>query len=169
MQKIISTHQPIIPSTHQQISKSTHQQISKSTHCRIAIVGCGLIGQKRAKALCGHKLVACADADIKKAEILAKSISGCIAIESWEELIKRKDIDIVVVAVNHVSLPEITFAAVDAKKHVLVEKPAARRAGDLDVIIKKAKENNVLVHVGFNHRYHRAFFKAKELVESGAL
>ncbi len=45
----------------------------------VAIIGCGLIGQKRAKALAGAKLVACADAVPSRAEALAKSVPGCIA------------------------------------------------------------------------------------------
>ena len=135
----------------------------------IGIVGCGMIGQKRAKALgSGGRLVACADIDIARAEHLAKG-SDAKAFLDWHELIELPEVDIVVIATLHNSLAEITLAAINAGKHVLVEKPAARSATELESAIAAAEKQNVKVHVGFNHRYHRALRKAKEIVDSGEL
>lgn len=135
----------------------------------VGIIGCGLIGNKRAKALCGCSLVMCADTDLKRAELLAKTAPSCVATSSWQDVIHRNDVDIIIVATTHVMLSQIILAAVLAGKHVLVEKPAAKRPGELDAVIRAARENNRLVHVGFNHRYHRAFLKAKALVTQGEL
>jgi predicted dehydrogenase len=74
-----------------------------------------------------------------------------------------------VISTSHDSLAEITNAAIRAGKHVLVEKPAARHVSELRAIIPLAEEKNVLVHVGFNHRYHRAFRQARKIVDSGVL
>jgi predicted dehydrogenase len=52
---------------------------------------------------------------------------------------------------------------------VLIEKPAARSAAELAMVREAAAKAGVLVRVGFNHRYHRAFRKAREIVDSGAL
>lgn len=135
----------------------------------IGIVGCGLIGQKRAKALGkGGRLIACADIDINRAESLAK-ISGAKSYGDWRELIAMPEVDIVVIATLHDSLAAITLAAIEAGKHILVEKPAARSASELEPVLAAAKKKNVKVHVGFNHRYHRSLRKAKEIVDSGAL
>lgn len=135
----------------------------------VAIIGCGLIGNKRAKALAGCKLIACSDLQIERAQALAKQINGCKVFKDWRDTISLPEVEIVIVATDHASLPEITLAAVEAKKHVLVEKPAARRSSELDCVKKIASKNNVLVHVGFNHRYHRAFIKARQLVDDGEL
>ena len=135
----------------------------------IGIVGCGLIGQKRAKALgTGGRLVACADIDLGRAENLAKGF-GAKVIGEWRDLVCLPEVDVVVVATLHDSLAAITLAAVEAGKHVLVEKPAARSAKELELVIAAAKKNGVKVHVGFNHRYHRSLRKAKEIFDSGAL
>jgi predicted dehydrogenase len=75
----------------------------------------------------------------------------------------------VVVATLHDSLAEITLAAAQAGKHVLVEKPAARCAAELEPVIAAVTQHGVKVHVGFNHRYHRSLRKAKELVDAGVL
>jgi predicted dehydrogenase len=135
----------------------------------VGIIGCGLIGQKRAAALgSGGYLVACADIKLSQAEQLSKRYAGK-AYANWSELLALPEVDIVVVATLHDSLAEITLAAVAAGKHVLVEKPAARSASELTPIITAVNKQNIKVHVGFNHRYHRALQKAKTIVDSGAL
>jgi predicted dehydrogenase len=134
----------------------------------VGIIGCGLIGQKRAKALgSGGRLVACADIDLKRAQSLAGS--GGKAFADWRELLALREVEMVVIATLHDSLAEITLAAIAAGKHVLVEKPAARNPQELEPVITAALQHGVKVHVGFNHRYHRAMRKAKEIVDSGTL
>ncbi len=135
----------------------------------IAIVGCGLIGQKRATALAGGRLVACGDSDRSRAEQLARRAEGCVASAEWRAVVSRADVEIVVVAAPHYVLAEITAGAIEAGKHVLVEKPAARHVSELRPLVDLAEKKGVLVHVGFNHRYHRAFRKARQIVDSGAL
>jgi predicted dehydrogenase len=135
----------------------------------VAIVGCGLIGRKRAAALEEARLISCADIVLERARSLAATTPGASATMNWQETIQDKDVDVVVVATTNNLLAEITYAAVQAGKHVLVEKPAARRTRELSPIIKLARQNGVIVRVGFNHRYHPAFRKARELYESGVL
>jgi predicted dehydrogenase len=136
---------------------------------RVGIVGCGLIGQKRANALgSGGHLVACADTNPERAENLARA-TGARVLRTWNELVSLQDVDVVVIATQHDSLAEITLEAVESGKHVLVEKPAARSASEILPVMGAATKRGVNVHVGFNHRYHRALRKAKELVDSGTL
>ena len=135
----------------------------------VGIIGCGLIGQKRAKALVGGTLVACADLSLVRAEALACQFPNCDALDDWKRIIDRKDVDVVVIATPHDSLAEITLAAIEAGKHVLVEKPAARNAEELQPILSALKTSQSCVRVGFNHRYHRALRKAREMVASGEL
>lgn len=136
---------------------------------RVAIVGCGLVGAKRAKALGPARLVACADLQLDRAESLARNAPGATATNSWQEVVSREDVDIVIVSTINSALAEITFATVEAGKDVLVEKPAARNTNELGKVIQAARRTGALVRVGFNHRYHPALSKAHELVQSGAL
>jgi predicted dehydrogenase len=135
----------------------------------IAIIGCGFIGHKRAKTLAGCKLVACVDQVREKAEALAKQHPGCVALTDWRDAINRPDVDVIIVATLHASLAEIGLAAAQAGKHILLEKPAGRRASELEPVIAAANKTGSLGRVGFNHRYHRAFRKARELVDQGEL
>ncbi len=135
---------------------------------RVAIVGCGLIGRKRAAALPGGRLVACADLVNSRAVALAGT-TGADAVERWQDAVTRPDVDVVVVASTNDALATITQAAIDAGKHVLVEKPAARNVAEIEPLIASARARNLRVRVGFNHRYHPALQKAHEIVTSGAL
>jgi predicted dehydrogenase len=135
----------------------------------VAIVGCGLIGQKRARALGGARLVACADLDRQRADALARTAAGAVATDDWRAAVGHPDTDIVIVATTNDGLAEISRGAIEAGRHVLVEKPAARSVGELDTVITAAERHSRLVRVGFNHRYHPAMQKAHELLRVGAL
>jgi predicted dehydrogenase len=135
----------------------------------VAIVGCGLIGQKRAASLGLSRLTVCADIDLSRAEQLARRHTGCVATADWRDAVTRPDVSLAIVATRHDSLAEITRCAVEAGKHVLVEKPAGRCASEIRALPALAAHKGVLVHVGFNHRYHRAFRQARLIVDSGAL
>ncbi len=137
---------------------------------KVGIIGCGLVGRKRASALGDSRLVACADLVRERAETLARAVPGQVQVlTEWRALVDRPDIDVVIVATSHDMLAEVTLAAVSAGKHALVEKPGARRARELDPVIEAAKRAQVLVHVGFNHRYHPALRRAKDLSTQGAI
>src|SRR5262245_15899462 len=136
---------------------------------RVAIVGCGLIGHKRARALGFHRLVAVADANPARAERLASQYSGCEVCATWHEAVARQDVDTVIVSTTNDALALVAHAAVQHGKHVLVEKPAARSAEELAPVAEAARQAGVVVKVGFNHRFHPALLKARELVDAGAI
>jgi predicted dehydrogenase len=136
---------------------------------KLALVGCGLIGQKRARALAGARLAVCADQDRARAEQLARGFEGCVATADWREAVRHPGVELVVIATPHNTLAEIARGAIEAGKHVLLEKPAARHVSELRLLPALAAQKKVLVRVGFNHRYHRAFQHGRRLVDSGAL
>jgi predicted dehydrogenase len=139
----------------------------------VGIVGCGLIGNKRAKALGTERVVAVADPNADRARNLASQHPGCEVAADWEALVRRPDVDVVVVATTNNMLAPVTHAAVRARKHVIVEKPAARSAAEIEPVVDAAhrafRDAGVVVKVGFNHRFHPAFQKAREILDTDAL
>jgi len=137
----------------------------------VVIIGAGLIGRKRAAALKNFddcRLIVTADINKNKAESLAKEFGG--AVESdWHKLIKRKDIDIVIVATFNKFLAPICIASLRNGKHVLCEKPLGRNTRESERIIEAGTHSEVILKTGFNHRHHPAIYKAKKLVENGAI
>jgi len=149
-------------------SAATTERLQSRTP-NVAIVGCGLIGQKRARALGSARLLACADVQRDRAEALARTSPGATATDDWRSIVGSAEIDIVIVSTINAALAGVTRAAAEAGKHVLVEKPAALTVAELDDVMAAAEASGVSVRVGFNHRYHPALIKARALFEDGAL
>lgn len=133
------------------------------------MIGCGAIGRKRAAALSGAALTVCCDVVLDRARGLAAAAPGCAATTEWQAAVTRPDVDVVLAAATHDMLAPIAREAAAAGKHVLMEKPGARGADELDAVAQAARQSGSLVRIGFNHRYHRAFRKAREIFDSGAL
>ena len=134
-----------------------------------AIVGCGLIGRKRALNLKSSRLLYTCDLDASRAADLAKLAPGCHSTTRYEDALADPAVDAVIVATLNSALAPIALAAVNAGKHVLVEKPGALNAAQLITIQTAAAAKNVRVRVGYNHRYHPALQKARALIDQGAL
>jgi predicted dehydrogenase len=133
---------------------------------KVGILGCGLIGNKRADALASPDVVAAVfDPNGPRAEALAKK-TGARACASVDEVLGLSDA--VVVATTNDQLALLALRAVDAGKHVVLEKPGARSAAELRPLATRAAERGVVVKVGFNHRFHPAAQRARAILDEGA-
>ena len=136
---------------------------------RVALIGCGLVGQKRLNLLPPGSVTVACDLNLARAEQLAKKSPGCEFTASVEQAVSSPRVDVVMIATVNASLAQIGSLAVQAGKHVLLEKPGAIRLSELEQLETLSRAKKVHVRIGYNHRYHPAFLKAKELFDSGAL
>jgi predicted dehydrogenase len=136
---------------------------------KFGIIGCGLIGYKRAEAgkKLGLELVSACDLDLGKAQQLCDRFGGR-AVNDYRDVLSSAA-ELVVVAVTHDKLASMALETVKAGKHLLLEKPGARTAQDLEPVMEEATSRNLAVKVGYNHRFHPSLIKARELVDQGAL
>jgi predicted dehydrogenase len=135
-----------------------------------AIIGCGLIGKKRLAGLPpGSKLVVACDMNLTRAEELVKLAQTGRAEVDFKKAVADPAVEAVIVATINFALPEVTAAAIRAGKQVIVEKPAGISVKQIEELIALEKKHGVCVRVGFNHRYHPAFTKAREIFESGIM
>ena len=137
----------------------------------VAIVGAGVIGRKRAAVLKNTKdcrLIVTADIDREAAKTLAEEFGGDFDT-SWENIVIRNDVDIVIVSTINKVLAPISIAALKNGKHVLCEKPLGRNIEEASNIIKAARENGGVIKTGFNHRHHSSIFKAKSMMSDGKI
>ncbi len=125
---------------------------------RVGIVGCGLMGRKRAAALVPDELVAAFDVDAGAASSLVAECGGTVS-GSLDELLEQ-GADVVIVAVTHDRLAETACKALVAGAHVLVEKPAGIGSSDVGRIQEVAAAAGRMVKVGFNHRFHPGIERA---------
>src|SRR5436190_11769312 len=136
---------------------------------RVAIIGCGLVGEKRMKLLeRGTVTVAC-DLNLDRAKKLAALSSGCEATDSVEKAVASPNVDCVLIATLNAVLAPIAAKALRAGKHVLAEKPGAISVAEVEELETISKQTGALYRIGYNHRYHPALIKAREIFESGAL
>jgi predicted dehydrogenase len=137
---------------------------------KYAIVGCGLIGKKRLAGLpAGAKLAVACDTNLSRAGELVKLAQAGRAVADFKQAVADPQVDAVIVATINSALAGVAAAAIRAGKHVIVEKPAGISVKQIDELISLAEKHGVCVRVGFNHRYHPAFIKAREIFGSGVM
>jgi predicted dehydrogenase len=137
---------------------------------RFAIVGCGVIGQKRAAAISrlGHQTILAVDHSRDHASKLAEAFGARTATD-FRAAVEAGDVDAVVVATPHAELSAIAIACLYAGKHVLVEKPGGRNLAEVSAVSEAGVTAGRVVKVGYNHRFHPAVQKAREIVDRGEL
>ena len=133
----------------------------------VAIIGCGLIGQearegawrRAARRLCRHRAW--------RAPAAGGHSAGCRRSTDWQRGVSAPDVDIVIIATLHDTLAEITHARRRRAASMCWSRSRRRAAPPSCAGLAEAgsRRNGALVRVGFNHRYHRAFRKARELVD----
>ncbi len=131
----------------------------------VALVGAGRVGTIRADRIrlsAISRLVGVYDSDTNRAEKLGPVLT-------LEQILQREDIAAVVVSVPTKDHATITNAALRAGKHVLCEKPLGMNPTEAADTIRIARENNRVLHVGFDYR-HMAHVKfAKQMIGEGAI
>lgn len=140
---------------------------------RIGILGCASIAKRSIiPAILNLKnefeLVAIASRDINKANSFAK-IFGCEALGSYEELVRREDIDAVYIPLPAGLHKEWILKTLDSGKHVYAEKSIAMNFEDASLIVSKAKEKDLLLMEGYMFLYHTQHLKTFEILKSGII
>jgi len=132
----------------------------------VGIIGCGAVGIKRSTSIGKNNLKAVSDIEIKKAYSIANTNNKIKVFSDWHDLLELQDIDIVIVSTTNNMLAPIALETIKCGKHILIEKPCATNVKEIQTLIKAQRQNNVKVCPGYNHRFHPAILKAKEIVES---
>ena len=138
----------------------------------VALIGAGGIGRhyiNMFKKATGGRVVAAADVNAQALEEAAK-LDGSIAMErNYRKLLKRKDIDAVVVCTPNKMHYQPTLDALAAGKHVLVEKPMAMNAEHAGLMCKAAEQHRRLLMIGFQWRFSPAAQMIRKAVAAGEL
>jgi predicted dehydrogenase len=137
---------------------------------KIGIVGCGLIGNRRAQVAqaAEDEVLLVADINQERARTTAEAV-GAPWDDDWLGVTSHPKIEAVVVATINKTLLPITLAALQSGKHVLCEKPLGRNAREAKAMVDSARTAKRTLKVGFNHRHHPALWKAHELLQTGTI
>ena len=138
---------------------------------RIGLIGCGGIGVLRAQALAKNaafRLTSVTDVDAQRATAFAAQYIA-VAEKDWATMLRRPDVDAVIISTPPDSHAEIAIAALQAGKHVLCEKPLARTPEECRKMLDAAKSSGRTLATGFNYRFYPSVMKAREFFDSGAV
>lgn len=153
-----------------------HASESRKPRHKVERIGVGAIGLRYQGSVDAHKaqlygdIVSVCDVD-KNVRDQAKASFGSTpsAYENYQDLIKRKDVDVVVIGTPDHWHTKIAADAMRAGKDVYVEKPLTLTIDEGKLLRKVAAETNRVVQVGSWQRSDSRFRLAVELVRSGRI
>ncbi|MBV8715586.1 MAG: Gfo/Idh/MocA family oxidoreductase [Chloroflexi bacterium] len=137
----------------------------------VAIFGAGRAGHGHARAItqvAGANLVAVFDADSSRAAAFAET-HGCEAYTTSDEVLKRDDVQVVMVALPNFLHERATIEAASARKHVFLEKPMADTLEECDRMLKAVQRAGVQLLVAHSQRYFASTIRAREMLQGGEI
>ncbi len=133
------------------------------------LIGCGRIARNHLKAITslGNAQLAatCDIVDARLAE--AKKQYGCRTYADYRDMLKNLDIEIVNICTPSGLHARMAIDAMNAGKHVLVEKPMAMSLQEADAMIAAAEKNKVLLGVVHQNRFNKAIVMLRQVLEEG--
>lgn len=141
-------------------------------HLKVGIIGAGAISHEHVVGINQHphaSVVAVAELDDTRRQQFAGRYHIPRQYASAEQLIAAPDIDAVTIAIPNKFHAPITIAALQAGKHVLLEKPFARNIHEAQQVADVAQRCGMVFMLGLNNRYRRETQIIRSLVKQGLL
>ena len=138
----------------------------------IGVVGCGYWGPNLIRNfinLSETEVKTCSDLDESRLDHMKQLYPSLLTTANFREIIEDPDIDAIVIATPVSSHHPIAREALEAGKHVFVEKPLARTVKEGLDLVRFADEKKRVLMVGHTFVYTAAVNKIKELIKSGEL
>jgi UDP-N-acetylglucosamine 3-dehydrogenase len=138
---------------------------------KVAVIGIGFWGRNHVRVfqeLPQTELVGICDVNTERVSALAKELK----IEGYtdsNQLLKREDLDAVSICTWTTAHAEESTRALNAGKHVLVEKPIASTVPEAKKIVKLAKKKGLHLMVGFIERFNPGVQRVKEAINEGKI
>jgi predicted dehydrogenase len=138
---------------------------------RLGVIGCGgfgLFALQQFTQVPGVKLVGMA-ATHQPASLAAAARFGVENVDDLGEFLKRDDLDVVYIATPPFLHHAQAMAALEAGKHVIVEKPLAMTVGEADELLAVARKHDRLVVANLMQRYNPLFDAVRRLIDARVL
>ena len=126
---------------------------------RVAVVGAGDWGKNFIRVLqrlTDVELSYCCDSDQGCRQIISQNHPGLKVTDKFEDILTKPSIDAVIISSSAVSHYPLAKAALEAGKHVFVEKPLALRASHAEEMAALAEKKKLKLMVGHLLIYHPA-------------
>jgi len=94
---------------------------------------------------------------------------GCQAADSWEDVVSDPEIDCISISTPDFAHKEYAVAALEAGKHVLLEKPMAMTTPDCMAILAARDKSGKKLMVNYHNRWYPAFAAGHEAIAAGKI
>jgi len=138
----------------------------------IAQIGVGYWGPNILRNLVESKrchVTAAVDLDLERRDYVQRMYPTIKVTDSIDEVLKDPETDAIVIATPVASHFDLAMRAIEAEKHVLVEKPMARSVAEVEEIGRLADKKKRVVMAGHTFLFNAAVRYVKELIDSGGL
>jgi predicted dehydrogenase len=138
----------------------------------VAQIGVGYWGPNLLRNLVASKrckVRAVADLAAQRRDSVQGLYPGVSVTDNVDEILRDKDIAAVVIATPVSTHFDLAVRALEAGKHILVEKPIATTVAEVDEIGRIARKNKLVAMAGHTFLYNAAVRYAKKLIDSGEL
>ena len=138
----------------------------------VAVVGCGYWGPnviRNFSALPSCELRAICDLDPERLAKVGRGYPAARALLDFDEILDRDDVDAIAICTPPSTHHALASAALEAGKHVLVEKPLTHSVETAELLVKLAKAKNRILQVDHTFVYSGAVQKIRSIIESGDL
>jgi UDP-N-acetylglucosamine 3-dehydrogenase len=135
----------------------------------VAVIGCGSWGRNHIRVyndLGNASIVAIADMNTATAKEFGERYSVDWYTEP-EKIFERDDVEAVSICTPTVTHADLAMQAIEAGKHVLVEKPMTNTTDEAKELINAAKKRGVHLAVGFVERFNPAVSEAMNIISKG--
>jgi len=139
---------------------------------RVCVIGCGYWGPNLVRNFCsanGKRMVVCADLKKERRDFMKERFPGVKVVSDWGKLLSDGAIDAVAIATPVSTHYQFAREAIEAGKHVLIEKPMTATIKEARELCSLARERNVVLMVDHTFIYTGAVRKMKEIIASGEL
>jgi predicted dehydrogenase len=137
---------------------------------RVGVAGLGHWGPNLARNFDDlAELTWICDGSAEQLALFRRRFPQAQATERFEEMLADETLEAVVIATPVPTHHELAKQALEAGKHVLVEKPPAMRAAEMDELVALAGDRNLVLMPGHLLLYHPGVQKLKELIDGGDL
>ena len=143
-----------------------------SNNLVLAQIGCGYWGPnllRNFSALSGCRVKYVVDSSAERRAFVEANFPFSCAIETHQTVLEDPSVDGVVIATPAASHFSLARDAIDAGKHVFVEKPLATKVAEVDELSNRATKQDLVVMTGHTFVYNSAVHYVKKLIDAGEL
>lgn len=133
---------------------------------KIALIGAGKWGKNLLKELVLQTdvMYVCHNESEETAKFLKETYPSIKSATSLEKVLSDKNVEAAVIATPIPTHKAIALKAIEAGKHIFLEKPGGKNSGELEEICQSAEKKGVILAIGYEFIHHPAWKKICEVI-----